>query len=412
MVGAERLVAGGVALCRHDDGRIVLVEGAFPGERVRIRSGGRRRGAERGVVVQVVESSPGRRPPHCAHVEDGCGGCDLGRLAVAEQRQAKVEMVRDALRRLGRVVDPVVELGPELSAEGFRTTLRLAVVGGRAGLRAHHSHEVVALDHCVVADPLLDELVRAGRFGSAEEVTLRVGGTTGECLALVHPRVDDVHLPDDVVVVGADEVAQGRRAWIHDEVAGRRWRISATSFFQTRPDGAAALVEVVARLAGDVLAAPDLRGDGAPTLLDAYCGVGLFSGSLLDPTAPHGLGRHLGWRAVAVERQRSSVADARHNLAGLPVKVVASSVERFRPPRAQVVVADPARAGLGRRGAEVLTATGARRIVLVSCDVAAAGRDAALLAEGGYRLERAVVVDLFPHTHHAEVVASFGRLQQ
>ena len=101
--------------------------------------------------------------------------------------------------------------------------------------------------------PLLDELIVEGDFADAAEATLRVGAATGERLALIAPSRDGVRLPDDVRVVGADELAAGKRAWIHDVVAGRTWRISAESFFQTRPDGAAALLDVVRTLAADVL---------------------------------------------------------------------------------------------------------------------------------------------------------------
>jgi 23S rRNA (uracil1939-C5)-methyltransferase len=211
-----------------------------------------------------------------------------------------------------------------------------------------------------------------------------------------------VRLPDDVLVVGADELAAGRRAWIHELVAGRRWRISAESFFQTRPDGAAALVDVVTELAGPRLETAPSRSGHPPTVLDAYCGVGLFAGTLLG-------GRH-GWRAVAVERSRSSVADTKTNLADLDVTVHATTVERFRAPRADLVVADPSRAGLGRGGVATIVATGAASIVLVSCDPGAAGRDVGLLVGQGYEPGEAVVVDLFPHTHHTEVVTSFDRV--
>ncbi|MFM8305314.1 MAG: hypothetical protein ACKOA9_13635, partial [Actinomycetota bacterium] len=141
--------------------------------------------------------------------------------------------------------------------------------------------------------------------------------------------------------------------------------------------------------------------DRPSVLVDAYSGVGLFTGSLLA-------GRP-GWRALCAEHHRAAVADARVNLADLDAKVVATPVERLRAPRADVVVADPSRAGLGRRGADVLTGTGAGRIVLVSCDPAAAGRDTALLTDRGYVPVESVVVDLFPHTHHTETVTRFDR---
>ncbi len=394
VVRAERLVAGGAALSRREDGRIVLVDDALPGELVEVTVG-RRHGADRGTVVRVVEPSPDRISPRCPHVADGCGGCDLAPLGHDAQLEAKRELVVDSLRRLGRWREPVVRAGPPLDPWGFRTTLRLAVTNGRAGLRRAASNEVVELAHCLVAHPRLDELIVEGRFAAASEVTLRVGATTGERLALVDPTRDGVSLPDDVRVVGADELAAGADAWIDDELVGRRWRISAESFFQTRADGAAALVDVVRTMAADVLDRP------SGVLLDAYSGVGLFAGALLDGRAD--------WRAVTAENHSSSVADAHVNLADLDARIVETSVERLRAPRADLVVADPSRTGLGTDAAAVLASTRAERIVLVSCDPAAAGRDVGLLKSRGYRPVESIVVDLFPHTHHTEVITRFDR---
>jgi 23S rRNA (uracil1939-C5)-methyltransferase len=104
------------------------------------------------------------------------------------------------------------------------------------------------------------------------------------------------------------------------------------------------------------------------------------------------------------------MADARVNLAGTDTTLVTADVDRWRPSLAGLVVADPARQGLGARAVERLAGTGGGRLVLVSCDAAALGRDAALLAARGFRLERATLVDLFPHTHHVEVVSRFDRV--
>ncbi len=160
---AERLVAGGAALSRRDDGRIVLVDDALPGELVEVTIG-RRHGADRGTVVRIVESSPDRIAPRCPHVADGCGGCDLAALEHHAQVEAKRELVTDSLRRLGRWHEPVVSTGPALDPWGFRTTMRLAVTNGRAGLRRAASNDIVELDHCLVAHPRLDELIVEGRF--------------------------------------------------------------------------------------------------------------------------------------------------------------------------------------------------------------------------------------------------------
>ncbi|MDQ1431930.1 MAG: hypothetical protein QOF40_2532, partial [Actinomycetota bacterium] len=161
VVRAERLVAGGAALARRSDGRVVLVDDALPGELLEVTVVGRH-GADHGTVVAIIESSADRIMPRCPHVADGCGGCDLATLEHGAQALAKVELVTDALRRLGRWADPVVREGPVLDPWGFRTSLRLAVTNGRAGLHRASSNAIVELDHCAVAHPLLDELVADG----------------------------------------------------------------------------------------------------------------------------------------------------------------------------------------------------------------------------------------------------------
>src|SRR5581483_5417206 len=96
------------------------------------------------------------------------------------QRRLKQVMVADALRRIGRVADPVVADGPALPPSGFRTTLRLATADGRAGFRRVRSHDVVPVDDCLVAHPLLQEVLADLDPGAATELTLRCGARTGE----------------------------------------------------------------------------------------------------------------------------------------------------------------------------------------------------------------------------------------
>jgi 23S rRNA (uracil1939-C5)-methyltransferase len=149
-------------------------------------------------------------------------------------------------------------------------------------------------------------------------------------------------------------------------------------------------------------------GSAHRTMVDLCCGVGLFSGGLASGLDALEVGP---WSIVGVERHRPAVVDARHNLADLPhAKVIRASLEGWRPMPADVVVADPARSGLGREGVAAVAATGTPLLVLVSCDPAALGRDAGLLAAAGYRLDACTLVDLFPHTSHIEVVSRFVRV--
>lgn len=403
----ERPAAGGDGLGHLADGRVVFVPGALPGERVEVAITRQKRDFARARIGRILEPSPDRVVPPCPFVAAGCGGCDLQHVRPSAQLGLKAAIVADSLRRIGRLDQPDIRLGAPLPHEAFRTTVRAGVDGGRAGFRRAASHEILPVDHCLVAHPAIDELLAEGRFADATEVTLRVGGATGERLALVTPTAAGVQLPDDVRVVGADELAAGGSAWFHDEVAGERLRISAESFFQTRTDGAAALVH-------EVVGAIDAHDGDTGRIVDAYSGVGLFAAALTGAGARPGPGSGPGVgtpqrQVVAIERSRSSVADAEHNLAGRSAEVIRSDVERWRPTPADVVVADPSRVGLGRDGVDVLAATGAPLLVLISCDVAPLGRDARLLVDAGYTFGSSTLVDLFPHTHHIEVVTTFHR---
>jgi len=183
--------------------------------------------------------------------------------------------------------------------------------------------------------------------------------------------------------------------WLHEEVAGRRWRISASSFFQTRPAGAEDLAAAVASGAAAGPLPPDAR------VTDLYGGVGLLAGAVADRLGGDA-------RVQLVEANRGAVADARVNLADVPgARVVRADVRRWHPGRADVVVADPSRHGLGAPVVERIAATGAATVVLVSCDPGALGRDAGDLVRSGYALGGIRLVDMFPHTPHVEVVTTW-----
>jgi 23S rRNA (uracil1939-C5)-methyltransferase len=385
------IAAGGDAIARESGGRVVFVTGALPGERVTAEVTEERKDFARAVAVEVLEPASGRRSLPCPHGADGCGGCGWLHVDPPTQHELKARIVEDALRRVGHVEGVTVGHAAPLPDAGFRTTVRAVVRDGRAGFRRAASHDPVLVESCLVAHPLVEELLVEGRFGAAREVTVRAGARTGERLVIAAPTASGVSVPPDVRVVGEDDLRRGRRAWFHEEAAGRRWRISAASFFQTRPDGADALVAEAAQAAAGVLG-------GGRTLVDLCAGVGLFAGALGEEM-----------EVVAVERQVSSVADARVNLADRPARVVRSAMERWRPSPADLVIADPARSGLGRAGVDRVAATGAARVVLVSCDAAALGRDAGLLTAAGYRLVDVTLVDLFPNTPHVEVVSRFDR---
>ena len=180
----------------------------------------------------------------------------------------------------------------------------------------------------------------------------------------------------------------------HEDVHGHRLRVSMGSFFQSGPQAAEVLVDSVRR------AAPELAS--ARLVVDAYAGIGMFGVCATEPSS----------RVVAIETSRAAVEDARHNLRQRGAEIVRAEVGAWHAPTevlVDVVIADPARSGLGKPGVHALARSRAPVIVLVSCDPASLGRDARLLAAAGYHHERSEVVDTFPHTTHIEAVSRFVR---
>ena len=382
VVRAEKMAAGGDAIARMADGRVAFVRGALPNELVAIEVVQSKKDFVRADVLDVIEPATYRVAPPCPAHAAGCGGCPWQHVDTAAQLELKAAVVTEALKRTGKVVDPMVAIGASVPPWAYRTTLRLATGTDRLGLRGRHSHDVIELAGCPVSHPLLEELLAGVHVRGQGEVSLRVGAATGERSAwIADGDVELLDVPYDVDI--------GPSALVHEVVAGTRLQISAASFFQSGPAAAELLLAAVRQASGESF--------DAHTVVDAYGGVGLFA-SAVD--AAH---------VIVVEASSPACADAVVNLAGRRAKVVQSTVEQWKPRRADLVIADPSRSGLGRQAVSVLCATEAARIVLVSCDPVSLARDAGLLRDAGYEHKQSTVFDLFPQTHHVEVVTTFER---
>lgn len=375
-VGTEHLVAigplahGGHCIA-HVGGRTVFVRHAWPGERARIRITEVAKRMVRADAVEIVELSADRIDPACAHAAR-CGGCDFQHVTPAAQRQALGQVVTDAFARIGGLeVDvPVRAVYPD--DHGWRTRMTFAVdEQGRAGLRAHRSHEVVPIEACTIAHPDLPALWRRTWRGDA---VTAVRSSTGEL------RVLEDGDPEETIV---------------ERVRHREFRIAANGFWQVHPQAPEVLVDAVLRLADPQ---PGER------VADLYSGAGLFSAFLAEAVGATG-------RVLAIEGDRRAVAAAQQNLADLPqVRVRRGPVERLMAAAGpcDLVVLDPPRAG-AKRALDAIIGSGAARIVYVSCDVATQARDIARLRDAGYFLDMVEAYDLFPMTHHLETVALLSR---
>src|SRR5690242_19992768 len=451
-VTATDVAHGGWCVARPEDGPVVFVRHALPGETVMARITEVTSRLARAEAVDIVISSPDRVEPPCPHARPGgCGGCDWQHATLPAQRDLKAAVIRQQLRRLAALdYEVTVEAlpgdegprgeepgdGKPGAGLGWRTRVQYAVSpDGTAGLRAHRSHEVVGIGECLIAHQGLNDLgIPARRWPGAASVEALVAPGSGERAVIVTTKGT---VPQEAAP-GADAVLRrtgpaGRgltpvrgRAYLSQLAGGRDWRVSAGAFWQVHPEAAGVLIEAV-------LAALEPRpGDAA---LDLYCGAGLFAGALAPLVGPAG-------SVTGVEADQAAVRDARHNLRPWPwarvhrgdVAAVLGRAQgaprapravgqgtppgaggeappgtgRSALPRVRLVVADPPRAGLAREVIDYLGAggNGASRFAYVSCDPATLARDIALLAERGWALAGLRAFDAFPMTHHVECVAT------
>jgi tRNA/tmRNA/rRNA uracil-C5-methylase (TrmA/RlmC/RlmD family) len=404
-VELDGIAHGGEAVGRLPDGRAVFVGRAIPGERVRIHVVESKKRWARAELVEVVDPSPDRVEPPCPYVPE-CGGCDLQHVAPVRQRAMKTRVVREQLERLGGIESPPVDairpVGPDVR---YRESARFhAAADGRLGFHAAGSHDVVPIADCLVLHEL-PQLLReeVGDRTGASEVTVRAPGSGR--VAVLHPGPGPLDIPEggfDVALAQPDGTVAPLRgdAILTSTVAGFTYGYDASCFFQVNPGGAEAIVEEVLAAVGAV---------GGRRVWDLYAGVGL----LTLPLAASGA------VVTAVEGHAPATAWASRNAtdAGVDIEVVTAPVERFvgqvtRDPgdrRPDVVVLDPPRRGAGGDVVADLATLAPDVIAYVACDVAALARDARTLTVNGYRLARAVPLDLFPMTHHIEVVARFVR---
>jgi tRNA/tmRNA/rRNA uracil-C5-methylase (TrmA/RlmC/RlmD family) len=400
---AERVAHGGHVVGHHE-GRVVFVRHAIPGETVEVvvTSLGAQGRFLRADAVAVVDASPDRVEPPCAHA-GRCGGCDWQHVAVGAQRQLKSEVLREQLHRLGGVDEiagvPLTEavkveaVPGDTDGLGWRTRVRYAVSpDGDVGFRRHRSHQVEVVASCPIATDAVNDVGVAGRRWRVVTEVEVVASSGGDRAVVVEPSSASRELaavPRDVSVVGL----RGR-TWVSEQAAGRSWRVQAGGFWQVHPGAADTLVDAVRSL---------LQPQPGEHLLDLYSGVGLFAGCLSDDLGPDG-------RVDAVEFSVDACRDARRNLHEVPtVSIHQGDVEEWLAAGSvdtvDVVVLDPPRSGAGATVLDHVLDLAPRAIAYVACDPAALGRDVGHLRAAGWRLAAVRGFDLFPMTQHLEAVA-------
>lgn len=410
--------------------KVTFVHGALPGERVSARRTGRNRRFDESVTLAVETPSAQRVEPECPWF-GYCGGCALQHLDHAAQLDWKMQRLRENFRRIGQV-EPDDWLHP-ISAHpwNYRRRARLSArnVPGKGrvlvGFREIGGRYVADIEACRVLHPVFADRLMAlseliGRLSIPDRIAQVECAAGDESAAIVLRHLDPLTSADEKNLIewsdhtgiavwlqsaGPDSV---RRLW--PEAHQLTYRLEAFDLeFAFHPQQ---FVQVNAEVNRKLTRkAVDLMSAGPEDrILDLFCGLGNFSLPLAR-SAGEVLGVELDESLVDSARanaEANGIENARFVAADLMQSVDDLS---WMQDKFDGVLIDPPRSG----AAEILplvAATGAPRIVYVSCDPATLARDAGTLVnEYGYRLEQAGIADMFPHTAHVESLALFGRKQ-
>ena len=400
------LTFGGDAMGRLEDGRAVFVPFGLSGEKVRVRVTDEKRNFARGEIIEILEESRQRILPRCKHFGT-CGGCHYQHLPYEEQLKAKTEILRDQLIRIGKIENPPVQtMVASPSPWNYRNHVQFHLTeDGKLGYVKAHERKVFAIEECHLPEGFLNDIWPQLTFEpdtNLERVSLRRGKDYDSMLILesnspetpeleIEAGLSVVHVFEEnaVVVAGNDCVT------IH--LLGRDFRVSAPSFFQVNTAMAEKMVNHMLE---------NLPVTSSSTLLDVYCGAGLFS-AFFAPKCE---------RVMGIESSSSACEDFSFNLdefnnvelyEGLAEDILPAFVGRVDHPL--YVLIDPPRAGLDKHVVDGILTLKPQIIAYVSCDPSTLARDTMRLSNGGYHLRDVTPFDLFPQTYHIESISLFER---
>lgn len=375
---AGEIVFGGATLAHLEDGRVVFLSFAAPGELVEAKIDKVHADYLEASVATVLEPSPDRVEPRCPLFGE-CGGCQLQHITYEAQLRAKEAVVREQLRRIGHLegdfVRPIVGAA---NPWAYRNHLRLSTGNnfGDVGFISRRGRRLLKVESCPIAEPWIDAVLPAlqGHGAGLHQVQVRYSAATGS--HMITPAIPGIALES------------GQTSYI-EEMGGHRFQVGASAFFQVNH---AQAVEMM-RLVGEALPA------SGKDFVDGFAGVGTFAVLFADRFE----------RVIAIEESHSATRDADVNLADTPnVEMHAGKVEDLLPlldASPDAIVLDPPRPGCHPRVIASIVEFRPSVVVYVSCNPATLARDLRLLVDGGYTLDSVTPLDMFPQTGHIECVA-------
>ena len=397
------LTYGGEAMGRLQDGRAVFMPFGLPGERVSVRLTDEKKNFARGEIVEILDASPDRIEAKCKHFGE-CGGCHYQNLSYEKQLSAKTDVLIDQLKRIGKIENPPVRpIVASPNPWNYRNHVQFSLDrDGKLGFQKSNSNRVIPITECHMPEAIINEFWSQLEFEpetEIERVSLRAGVDNDLLMVLesespeppeleIEAGISIAHVYEEntVVVAGNDHIV------IH--VLDRDFKVSAASFFQVNTAMAEKMVQHLLTC---------FPVSQSTTLLDVYCGVGLFSAFFAPKCG----------RVIGIESSESSCEDFGVNLDEFDnvelYEGFAEEILQHLEIQPDIVLVDPPRAGLDKQVIDGIFNLNPRMIAYVSCDPSTLARDATRLINAGYKLKEVTPFDLFPQTYHIESISLFEK---
>jgi len=396
----EKIVPDGFGLA-HGENLTIFVPLVAAGDRARVRIERKKGKVAFAELVEILEPSADRIEPPCPHF-GVCGGCDFQQLNYTAQLRAKVEIVQDCLRRIGKIDwQQEIEIVPSPNTWNYRTRAQWKRDGKKLGYFERKSHRVCDVRVCPILTETLQKTLQSARENSDWNFAELRATASSETVSLSFANTRTDAEPDENFYA-ANKIqeendrtdASSRKSKAEEinlKVGDFDYSFSANVFFQVNHG---LLPEFVKTAIGKA------EGNLA---LDLYCGVGLFTLPLAAKFK----------KVVGIEGNRLSIQFAKSNAQTADFKNVdfeVSAVGKWLEQNAaklagiDFVLLDPPRSGADTETIKTLIGLQPAKIVYVSCNPATLARDLRALTAGGYEIEKVRAFDFFPQTHHVETI--------
>ncbi|PLV59833.1 23S rRNA (uracil(1939)-C(5))-methyltransferase RlmD [Thermotoga sp. KOL6] len=435
-VKIDKMVNGGYGLAHLSNGKIVFVEGAYPGEEVLVKPVREKKDFSFGKVISFLRESKSRVKPACKYF-GRCGGCHWMDMKYENQLIYKREILIDLFERSGIAVN-VEEVEPSDLVYHYRTKMEFHFQGRKLGLKQRKSDTVIDIKSCEIAPEDTTEVLQtvreavqvmniptynwATRKGILKHLVVRYAFSTDQLMIIfvtktesfpwgrslvqailrkvpkVYSIIHVMNSKDSVILRGPYRTLYGEGI-IVEEFDWERFQIPPTAFFQSNYSVTSKLIDHVYK---------ELALQGNETVLDLYAGIGTFSIRTSFSSS----------RVISVESSRIAVkaGKANANVNGRRnIEYVESDVLEFLRSyhgRADKVILDPPRSGTSLETVKEILRLSPERIVYVSCEPSTLVRDVKYFLEGGYSIERVKPFDMFPQTYHVETVVTLAKEEQ